>query len=131
MGMDTLFKPEADFGFHSMLGGLLGFPMRVSAPSQTCPLCGSTLEDISRTGRLGCEQCYRTFAPALEPQLKRMYPNVAHAGNIPASAGSELAFRRELEELKRQLKSAVGAQEYEKAAELRDRVKDLERREKK
>ena len=129
--MDTVFTNETDYSVQSMLGGLLGFPMRASAPVQSCSLCGSTLGDISRTGRLGCEKCYQTFAPALEPQLKRMYPNAAHVGNIPASAGSELTIKRELEELKRQLKSAVEAQEYEKAAELRDRVKDLERKEKK
>lgn len=47
---------------------------------------------------------------------------------IPESAGEEIKSRRELTALRNQLNSAVRAEEYEKAAELRDRIKAMERR---
>jgi len=45
---------------------------------------------------------------------------------IPADAGAEVKSRREIAALKHQLHEAVKAENYEKAIELRDRLKKLE-----
>lgn len=47
--------------------------------------------------------------------------------NIPVDAGEEFRARRELHALKHQLRAAVHAEEYEKAAELRDKIRALEK----
>lgn len=47
--------------------------------------------------------------------------------NIPEDAGEEFRAKRELHALKHQLKSAIKAEEFEKAAELRDKIRELEK----
>lgn len=47
--------------------------------------------------------------------------------NIPEDAGGEVKSRRELVSLKHQLKAAIKAEEFEKAAELRDKIRELEK----
>ena len=47
--------------------------------------------------------------------------------NIPEDAGEEFRAKRELHALKHQLRSAIHAEEFEKAAELRDKIRGLER----
>lgn len=47
--------------------------------------------------------------------------------NIPEDAGEEIRAKRELHALKHQLKAAIHAEEFEKAAELRDKIRELER----
>ncbi|NCC68127.1 MAG: hypothetical protein EOM14_08040 [Clostridia bacterium] len=46
--------------------------------------------------------------------------------NIPEDAGEEIRSKRELFALKHQLKAAVRAEEFEKAAELRDKIRSIE-----
>jgi protein arginine kinase activator len=46
--------------------------------------------------------------------------------NIPKDAGDEIRGKRELFALKHQLRSAIRNEEFEKAAELRDRIRGLE-----
>ncbi|NLH01611.1 MAG: hypothetical protein GX488_06910 [Clostridiales bacterium] len=47
--------------------------------------------------------------------------------NIPEDAGDEFRKKRELHALKHQLKAAIKAEEFEKAAELRDKIRELEK----
>lgn len=46
---------------------------------------------------------------------------------IPQDAGSEVKTRRQREALKHQLKEAVKAEDFEKAIELRDKLRELEK----
>lgn len=50
------------------------------------------------------------------------------ADNVPEDAGEEVRSRRELMVLKHQLKTAVRAEEFEKAAELRDKIREIEKK---
>ncbi len=47
--------------------------------------------------------------------------------NIPEDAGEEIRRKRELLLLREQLWSAVKAEEFEKAAEMRDKIRELEK----
>ena len=51
----------------------------------------------------------------------------AHTDNIPMDAGSEIREKRELQALRHQLRAAVIDEEFEKAAELRDKIRGLEK----
>lgn len=129
LGYEQLFEmPHLGFGFDSLLSDFFGARPAAAPqkPAAACPLCGGTLEDISSKGRLGCEQCYDVFSQQLTPYLNRMYGSAHHVGRVPKSAGEEIKARRQLEQLRADLKSAVEAQEYEKAATLRDQIKGLE-----
>lgn len=47
--------------------------------------------------------------------------------NIPKDAGAEFRAKRELHVLKHQLRAAIQTEEFEKAAELRDKIRELEK----
>ena len=94
-----------------------------------CPNCGFTQSDFKKSGRLGCADCYETFAEGLEGLLKTMHKGTRHTGKIPngqapqAAAGAELSDR--LKQLNKRLEQAIGQEDYEQAAILRDEIKAL------
>ena len=82
-----------------------------------------------RSGKIGCADCYETFYDKLLPLLERLHGKTNHVGKIPNSfeeIAKEENTQNETEKLKAELDEAVKAQNYEKAAELRDRIKELE-----
>jgi len=44
-------------------------PSPTPAVSNRCPSCGFTSEDVRKTGRLGCGECYGVFAELLQDVL--------------------------------------------------------------
>ena len=93
----------------------------------SCPQCGMSAAEFGKSGRMGCAACYRVFRETLVPLFKQMHGNEFHRGKIPVSDPSRQKTRRELIDLRRALKKAVGQEAYEQAAELRDRINELER----
>ena len=95
----------------------------------TCSHCGLTYGEFRQRGRLGCGSCYKLFKEGLTPLLERIHGSTQHLGKIPTREGSHLKRERELTELKRELTRVVQREEYEKAAEIRDRIRVLEEQE--
>ena len=117
-----------------LLGSFFGFgPIHVGqvqhpvVTSKSCPNCQISLKVIGQQGRLGCSQCYKEFREQLEPTLRRIHGNTVHTGKIPQRGASKVKLQREIDQLKSQLQSAVSNEQYEKAAELRDKIKNLEK----
>ena len=48
-----------------------------------CPRCGFSQADFKKSGRLGCPECYQTFAEGLSGLLKTMHKGVRHIGKAP------------------------------------------------
>lgn len=94
----------------------------------SCPVCGMTFEDFRRTGFLGCSKCYEAFSEEMKPLIRRIHGNIQHTGKIPMRTGGALRTKSELERLKEELKSKVIKEEYEDAAKIRDRIKELEQK---
>lgn len=94
-------------------------------PDITCPRCRVTLSKFIKTGRLGCPDCYQAFAAQLHPMLLQIHGRVQHAGRKPLQSETDQRSRYEQEELTRQLQLAVNAEDYEHAAEIRDRLRAL------
>jgi protein arginine kinase activator len=103
-----------------------GQPQPAADPAAlTCPTCGLKYEQFRAEGRLGCPDDYAAFQTALEPLLERIHRAQSHLGKLP------LAVRRgnrdaELKELKRRMKAAAKAENYEEAARLRDAIRQKE-----
>lgn len=132
----------ADKGVHtqsavskSPLSGLLasiGTGVAGAIPPGThagaCPSCGATLNDFRETGRLGCPECYDTFKGHLRDLLRRLHGSSHHMGKSYAQPGQppEDAATATLVELRDQLRLAVENEQFELAAELRDRIRVLE-----
>jgi protein arginine kinase activator len=118
-------------GFLTALGKGSGGGALVAAPSDAlrCTACGSTLRDFRDSGRLGCDQCYAAFDAHLRDLLRRLHGSSQHVGEryeMPGLRGRGADPRSALLELKAQLRRAVEGENFELAAELRDRIRVLE-----
>lgn len=132
-GYGSIFN-SWNMDFSSLLGGLIGRGGPEGSVLR-CEKCGSSFEEISRTGKIGCAQCYQTFRSQLLPVIQRIHGTTRHKGKTPGSSalripesGGQIMPVKEsaLDEKKRLLKKAVEAQEFERAAVLRDEIKELE-----
>jgi len=121
------------FGLAGLLAGLTDFGTKLEE-GQTksklkCPQCGMTYEDFRRSGKLGCGNCYETFHRALGPLLKRIHGSAQHVGKVPVVRAAPRRTKDqlgELQHLKERLRQAIGAEDFEEAARLRDRIRALE-----
>lgn len=93
-----------------------------------CSGCGLTYKEFSQTGLLGCATCHHDFAPRLEPLLQRIHGNTAHKGKVPRRQEGTIGLERQKEQLRQELDEAVAGEEYERAAQLRDQIRDLSRK---
>lgn len=118
---------EFDFNFSDMLGSFFNMaPVgAISSSVLRCEKCGSTFNDIVRSGKIGCADCYSTFYDKLLPSLERIHGRTRHVGKC-ANHGVEIKKEKEITDLKSQLQQAVEKQDYEKAAQLRDKIKEIE-----
>lgn len=128
------------FSIHQLLSGLLDFGEPVSgSPTGSsfqgkselqCPKCGMTYSQFAKNGKFGCRHCYQTFQPKLDPIFKRVHGgNTTHMGKVPKRSGSDIRTRRELDQLRQELQQHVQEEEFERAAEIRDRIRSLEKKE--
>ncbi len=95
--------------------------------SRRCKLCGSSFEDIAKSGKVGCAQCYEEFFEELLPSIQRIHGKTGHTGKFAKSAGTEIKLKNEISKLHFELEKAIKTQEFERAAELRDKIRDLEK----
>lgn len=105
----------------------LGFVSPIQHTELKCPLCGHTYSDFRNSGKLGCGECYNTFRAPLSVTLKQIHQNPVHKGKVPKTYDEKIRKKRELENLKAELSTAVKAEDYEAAAKIHKRIKDLER----
>jgi protein arginine kinase activator len=94
---------------------------------ERCSFCGLTFADFRETGRLGCPHCYATFEPHLRGLLRRIHGGTQHMGKVylpPDPSATEMEKR--LEALRRKLQRAVDAEDFERAARIRDQIRTLE-----
>lgn len=107
-------EEEAEISAQSLLLSATG---RVEA----CRACGFTAEDLRKTGRLGCPDCYAVFGEMLADVLNDCQKGSQHFGKVPRSQR-----RAKGQALRDQLQKAVDAERFEDAARLRDELKVLE-----
>lgn len=93
-----------------------------------CPKCGFTQADFKKAGRLGCAECYVTFAEGLEALLKTMHKGTRHVGKVPQSIQQNRDLSERLKVLRKKLDKAVADEDFEQAASLRDEIKQLSSR---
>ncbi len=91
-----------------------------------CPVCGISFYEFRQGGRLGCPNDYVYFADELEPLLNNVHGGVEHIGKKPKRGAHDTQPQTELIKLRREMKEAVDREDYEKASELRDRIKSVE-----
>lgn len=92
-----------------------------------CPVCGAMFSDIAKSGKVGCSECYNTFYNDLLPYLKRVHGSTKHVGKIPNNAPLTVKPQTEtIETLRDELNRLVREENYEQAAVIRDKIKEME-----
>ena len=135
---------EQQFGLGDLLAGLSADVGKGAAKADDkhalkCSSCGLNYEDFRKFGRLGCGQCYVSFKENLSGLLRKIHGSNRHLGKTPMnvklagtalaapeSASSEVSTADHLDELKKSLHSAIAAEDFEKAAKLRDKIRKIE-----
>ncbi len=111
---------------------------------QVCMACKLTFAEFKHSGLLGCPECYKAFETQISPLVERAQEGgVRHTGKTPrrllggvSAAGlpvekirsALLSVEERAERLRRmrsELEHAVAAEEYERAARLRDEMRRL------
>lgn len=91
-----------------------------------CPRCGAGLADFRESGRLGCPECWEVFATPLTDLVRRLHGATRHAGERYAAPGTPTegeALAPATERLRAELREAVAAEDFERAARLRDALR--------
>ena len=99
----------------------------VQEPEAACDICGITFTGFRESGLLGCPNDYDVFEQGLRPLIEHSQEGASqHTGKLPHNAGESEKVQQEISRLRTQLKAAIAVEDYERAAQLRDRVKELE-----
>ncbi len=119
------------FSMEDFFGAFLGKEVKTIEP--TCKSCGMTIEQLKKTGRLGCEDCYNELRQYILPVIQNVHGRTTHVGKTPYGDFSETieAFDKkgptevmdEAKTLSVELKQAIEKEDYESAAIIRDRIK--------
>lgn len=116
----------------SPLGGFLAQlspPGAAETPGSElrCPRCGGGLADFRDAGRLGCPECWEVFAAPLSDLVRRLHGATRHVGERYAARGipDEPTAQPSIlsERLREELRDAVAAEDFERAARLRDELR--------
>ena len=98
-----------------------------TATAGPCSYCGTTVDDFKRSGRLGCPHCYSTYESQLRAILRRIHGSTQHLGKVYVPpAGEETDRTTRLVGLRRKLQHAVESEDFERAAVIRDQIRELE-----
>lgn len=128
---------ETAFSIQQFLASLLGAEAVAGStqarqdPEQAealCARCGHTYREFARTGLLGCPECYTAFSAQLQPLIGRIQGSVHHEGKWPTRGATQARRQRDLARLRRELQEAIRQEEFERAAVLRDGIRQAERR---
>lgn len=102
-------------------------PRAQKSGAAECEFCGLTLRDFKKTGRLGCSHCYVTFEDHLRSLFRRLHGGSHHVGKVYLPPDPSEAERiQQLSRLRHKLDVAVDKEDFERAAQIRDQIRQLE-----
>lgn len=122
---------EFDLFGNGFFGNILNpFSAVTTGEVKKCGLCGSTFDDIRKSGRIGCAECYDIFEDELRTTLNNLYGNAVYGGTLPEASGTKTEEKSQATDSvavkKEELREAVASENYELAAKIRDEIKELE-----
>src|SRR5206468_6213777 len=95
---------------------------------RSCPVCGITFYEFRNQGRLGCPHDYVYFEKELTPLIANIHGEAQHAGKRPRGHEGGTDEQTELIRLRREMEEAKQKEHYERAAKIRDQIRDLEKK---
>ncbi|MBO5301224.1 MAG: UvrB/UvrC motif-containing protein, partial [Peptococcaceae bacterium] len=122
-----------DFSMADFIGGFFNpesqsqpFVQKNMSAHDACPVCGMTAGEFRRVGRVGCSNCYSYFADYMPGLIQRIHGNSRHTGKVPVRGEAKLAEKQKVVQLRQELQQAIAEENFERAAELRDSIRNLE-----
>jgi protein arginine kinase activator len=135
---------EQQFGLADLLAGLSDTSKSTAVKEGEknvlkCSRCNLPYEDFRKFGRLGCGDCYTSFKEHLIGLLRKIHGSNQYLGKSPfkyqenqtaavAEGAITLSPSDDLLELKKQLHAAVAAEDFEKAAQIRDKIRNIDQK---
>lgn len=118
----------------SSLAGMLAEQLKIGQTAeelarldqQSCPVCGITFYEFRHVGRLGCPYDYVCFEDELEPLIINIHGESEHTGKRPKRGTESIERQTQLIQLRREMKEAIDKEQYERASELRDQIRQIE-----
>lgn len=96
-----------------------------------CPTCHMTYEQLMKEGKFGCSDCYEVFQAVMEKGIRQIQGAEKHTGKCPVGYKNKEEIKlTEIDKLSIELQTAIQREEYEEAARLRDKIKELKEKEK-
>lgn len=94
--------------------------------TKRCPACGTTFADYSRTGLVGCAECYSAFSEELVPSI-RMHGRTQHIGKHPL--GDDVLFEliAEQKALRSELEMALKEKRMQDAERINRSIREITR----
>jgi len=91
----------------------------------SCEHCGMTRAEFKKNVRLGCPECYNAFKAEIAALTQAMHHSGQHVGKIPTRQGTEARINAQIAALQKDLEATIAKEQYEIAANLRDKIKSL------
>lgn len=95
-------------------------------PDLMCRSCGLAFAEFKKSGFFGCDQCYNAFDMYIVNILKQIHGSAVHQGKVPLNIAGDIELKKHLRTLRQRLQRCIEAEEYERAAELRDKISSIE-----
>lgn len=91
-----------------------------------CDSCGTSFEQFRKEASLGCPDDYEAFEKPLKVILNNAHNgNTQHRGKVPSRIPPDQQVQVKLSDMRKSLEEAVRKEDYELAAELRDKIEHL------
>lgn len=90
-----------------------------------CNVCGFKFESYHKSAFLGCPRCYESFEKYIVPKLRRIHGSTIHCGKVPPRHRARLEYLRTINQLQKELSKAIEEENYEKAAQIRDQLREV------
>ena len=117
------------FSFQNLLADILNPNIESISSNKKeikCNNCGMSYKEFTEKGLFGCSECYDQFSDKIDRLAKRIHGSNKHTGKVPKRRGGKLRTEKRIDELRNEMQKAVDEENFEKAAELRDEIHDLE-----
>ena len=122
---------DTPFSLQNIINGIMDYvnynksSKDVNNYELVCKNCNTSYREFKKDGLLGCSECYKNLNEALIPIIKRVQGSIEHTGKVPKKSAKDIYNKRKIIKLKQKLQKAIALEEYEKAAEIRDEIKEL------
>lgn len=126
-GLVQVHKPAVSIDvLEEFVGGTKG-SAAATLHELVCQECGLSYVEFRNQGLLGCPHDYDAFSEPLKRLVERAHDGgTHHVGKSPKSLGVPRTTQQDIFKLRKQLDDAISAEDYERAAALRDRIRELE-----